>query len=940
MRELTPELWSRIEPLLDALLDLPAEQRAAALARDCSDEQLRAAVLEVLELDARDDGQFDRVTRDVGASGAASAGLEGRAIGPYRVQRAIGEGGMGAVFLATRETAEFTQRVALKLLRVGLFSSAQQEMFRREQRIHARLEHPNIARVYDSGITDAGVPYFAMEYIDGVAVTDYCDRARLDVDARLRLFMTICDAVAYAHQNLVVHRDLKPSNILVNADGVPKLLDFGIAKLLRDTGDQAEATRTAWRAFTPAYAAPEQLEPGSITTATDVYALGIVLGELLTGARPSRNADGEMQGSITGSLSAAVATVRSSSVRSLARRLRGDIDAILRRSLQADPQRRYPGAAALRDDIQRHLQGRPIRAQPDAWIYRSGKFLARHRLAAAAGAVIAAILVAATLFSMRQAGVARSEARRAGAEAARANAVKQFLLDLFESSAPGDPHPVETADAMLDKGLAQARAGYKDQPELQVDVLRSVGDIQHRRGHYEAARTPLEEAVSLSSEKFGPGDPRTLDAVVALSRVDEAANAYAAAEQRLEKAIAAYRAANSAESTALAHALQQLGVMKLRQHRLDEAIALEQEALAMYRRLVPEDSDDINTTMIGLGDALDHAGRSAEAAELFRTVVARTRRQYGDAHVLTAQALGYLAAPLRESGRVDEAENALREAVAINRKVYLAPNLHATDTLYELGKTLRAAGKYSESEAVFREELDLERQLFPDGHPNIASTLKNIAAALSANGRPAEAESLLRESLALDLRLRGPDHPYIAQARTSLARALIAQGKPDEAQPLLDAALTADRKRYGESHASIAADLVGAAELAAARNDCAAALDASERAAAMYASSLPAAHPSRLEADLQSADCLLALGRHGEAVARFDRASAAAQSGTPPVVATVARALLGLARAQMAGGDTTRARVTLASAQQQAARLDSAASPVATEIARLAASLQ
>jgi len=221
--------WREAEPLLDELLDLPPSARAAALARFAIDAELRAALTGLLALDARADTDIDQLARAVGHGGSA---FEGRQIGPYRIERALGEGGMGAVFLASRPTAEFTQQVALKLLRVGLFSAAEQEQFRREQRIHARLEHPHIARIYDSGVTGAGVPYFAMEYVDGIAVSDYCDGANLGIAARLELFATICDAVAYAHQNLVVHRDLKPSNILVDRDGAPKLLDFGIAKLL------------------------------------------------------------------------------------------------------------------------------------------------------------------------------------------------------------------------------------------------------------------------------------------------------------------------------------------------------------------------------------------------------------------------------------------------------------------------------------------------------------------------------------------------------------------------------------------------------------------------------------------------------------------------------------------------------------------------------------
>ena len=934
MRELTRQRWNEVEPLLDVLLDLPAEQRGEALQQQCADPELRTLVLELLDAEARDDSDIDRLARDLGTR----HGIEGSRIGPYRIERALGEGGMGAVFLATRETAEFTQRVALKLLRVGLYSAAQQDLFRREQRIHARLEHPHIARVYDSGITEAGVPYFAMEYIDAEAVTGYCDGLGLDIAARLRLFATICEAVAYAHQNLVVHRDLKPSNVLVCKDGSPKLLDFGIAKLLPETSGGAEPTRTGWRVFTPGYAAPEQVAAGTITTATDVYALGVMLCELLTGARPNRDAAGALTGSITAGLDPVAAAARAGTRKALVRRLRGDLDAIVRRALQADPARRYPGAAALRDDVLRHLDGRPIRARPDAFVYRSRKFVERHLLAVAAAAVIAAVLIGASVFSARQATLARNEAQRANAEAARANAVKQFLLDLFESSAPGNAEHVETADAMLDKGLAEARIGLKEQPDVQVDVLRSVGDIQRLRGRYDAARAPLEEAASVAQQAFGAGDPRTLDAVVALSRLDEARGDLSAAQARLEPAIAAYRARSGADSVPLAHAMQQLGMMLLRQRQVPTAVALESEALAMYRRLLPDASDDINRASVGLGEALSEAGRRDEAIVLFREAVDRSRRMYGDTHANVAEGLMYLAAPVREAGRVGEAEALLREAVEINRKVYVKPNLHASDALYELGKTLRAEGKYADSVAAFREELAIEQTLFPDGHPNIASSFKNIALSLAADGRHGEAEPLLREALALNLKLRGEQHPYIAQTRASLARSLVAQGKLDEAAALIDQALAADRGRYGESNAALAPDLVAAAELALARKDAAAALDAAQRATTMLAA-LPPAHSGVLEAQLLAADALLALGRNGEAAARFQSAGANAAAATPPVAATMLRSLLGLARAQAALGQPALARQSLAAAQQQLVRLDGAHDAQREEIARLTAAL-
>lgn len=390
--------WGEIEPLLDRLLDLPPEERAAALERECADADLHAAVHSLLEVDVGTDSGIDRLAREIGTSPAS--GIGGRKVGPYRIERALGESSRGAVFLAARQTAEFTQHVALKLLRVGLFSSDRQELFRREQQIHARLEHPNIARVYDSGYTEAGVPYFAMEYVDGVPVTDYCDRERLGIDARLRLFATICDAVAYAHRNLVAHREIKPSNILVDAGGTPKLLDFGFAARLSTTDDANERTRPELRRLTPGYSAPEQIDGGAITTATDVHALGVLLCELLSGARPiGSGIDDSPLRTACRVVDETTAQRRCLGAEALKRRLGGDLEAIVAKALQPDPELRYAGATALSDEIQRHLAGRPILAHPDTWSYRARKFLQRHKVGAAMLAIVV-VVICATIFRL------------------------------------------------------------------------------------------------------------------------------------------------------------------------------------------------------------------------------------------------------------------------------------------------------------------------------------------------------------------------------------------------------------------------------------------------------------------------------------------------------------------------------------------------------------
>ncbi len=407
--------------LMREALDVTATDRAAWVTAQCvGDAALHAEVDRLLALNADAAGPLDRSLADHAQAGEfASDPRIGRQIGPYRIDALLGRGGMGAVYRAERNEGGFTQTVALKLLRVAdPDNTLALRRFARERQILVRLQHPHIARFLDGGVSDDGQPWYAMELVEGATVLQHVERLALPLPARLQLFMQVCDAVQFAHQNLVLHRDLKPANILVDAQGDVKLLDFGIAKLLQDEADPGthEVTRTEHRAFTPDYAAPEQVSGQAVSTATDIYALGVILFELLTGRRPFKS------GALSGLVTATTDTDVESPSRALARAggehrrvtaLRGDLDTIALTCLQAEPARRYASAAALKRDLERHLAGLPIEARPDAFTYRSAKFLRRHRLAVAATVVVALTLLATTIFSIQQAQTAQRESLRA-----------------------------------------------------------------------------------------------------------------------------------------------------------------------------------------------------------------------------------------------------------------------------------------------------------------------------------------------------------------------------------------------------------------------------------------------------------------------------------------------------------------------------------------------
>ncbi|HEY0233011.1 MAG TPA: serine/threonine-protein kinase, partial [Dokdonella sp.] len=513
------ERWREIEPLLDRVFDIPAERRASWLRRHCADASLRALIDEALGnargIESLERGALQWLPDVTGNAPAAASAAESESAAPtvdgYRVLGFIGAGGMASVFLAERRLPGGPQTVALKLLRVNVHDPHERQRFLREQQLLARLQHPNIAQLLDAGFTPAGTPFIALEYIAGDSLLMHCDRKRLGLRARLNVFLDVCAAVEHAHRNLVVHRDLKPGNVLVGADGCVKLLDFGIAKSL--TSDE-EATQTGAQRLTRGYAAPEQLAGAPATTAIDVYALGMLLGELLSGRRPARSIGEADAAAFDSAADAAAASARGLSAAALRRHLQSDLRLIVQKAVQRDPGRRYASVAALRADGIAYLEGAPLLARADTLAYRLSTFVKRHRFAVSAVALLVVMLTVATVFSAYQAAWAHREAARAAAqariardEAERADAVKSFLQGLFDSATPGTA-VIESAEELLARGRERADRDFANLPALRVEILGLIGDLERRSGHPERAREPLEQAAAMARAQFGPGDKR------------------------------------------------------------------------------------------------------------------------------------------------------------------------------------------------------------------------------------------------------------------------------------------------------------------------------------------------------------------------------------------------------------------------------------------------
>jgi len=674
----------------------------------------------------------------------------GRQIGPYTIVRLLGRGGMGTVYLAHRSDVD--KQVAIKLLDSGFVSGDATRRFLLEQTVLARLDHPHIARLLDAGILTSATPYFVMELVDGEPITDYA--ARVDLHARLRLFADVCSATAYAHQQLVVHRDLKPSNIMVDRGGAVKLVDFGIAKLL---DDDHQLTLTGGRLMTPDFAAPEQVRGEPITPATDVYALGLLLFELLTGTRAYT-----LRGLTPSQAERTVCDWTPPKPSTLDVRVAGDLDAVCLRALEKDPARRYPTSSELLSDIQRYLSHRPVEARPPTLAYVTRKFVTRHLVAVATATLLVFLLLSGSLAVLWQAQRAERERERAERALVESNAIADFLIDLFEAPDPARSRGTSPSAREL-IALGETRAEQlAGQPLVQARMLDTIGRVYANLGQFDRA------------------EPLTLRAL-ALRQ--------------------AYLAADHADT---ATSLHDLASLHQEQGRYREAEPRYAAALAMRRRVLGPDHPDVAETLGLYGVLVLRMHRDDRTAEtLLREAVEIRRRAFGGSDPRVASTLNTLAAVYDFRGDYDTTERLLREALAIQRRHLGPSHPDSRATLNNLGTTLTFKGDFHAAEATMKETLDLNRRVVGPAHPSVAGNLNNLAAIFERSGQTARAEGTYREAIAIGEAALGADHPRVAQMWGNRARVLAALGDSVEAETLNTRAIDVLRARFGNDHAQV-----------------------------------------------------------------------------------------------------------------------------------------
>jgi serine/threonine-protein kinase len=746
--------WATLSALLDELLELDPPNRARRLAQIADEDAALGS--ELHRMMALEEERPDFLGQSM-VDAAVFAPQPGQLIGPYRLERQLGEGGMGQVWLALRADGLYQRRVALKLLRPGLGDAGLRSRFTRERQILARLGHAHIARLLDAGISSDGQPYLALDYVQGVPITQYVQEQRLTVRARLVLYLQVCAAVSHAHANLVVHRDLKPSNILVTAAGEVCLLDFGIAKLLDEPGSAKTAiTVTGARAFTLHYAAPEQLGQGAITTMTDVYSLGVVLYEVLTGRKPyepARSSDAAweeaiLQGDPVRPSHAAFRQAREEGVarpRRVAAELAGDLDNVLLKAMAKAPEHRYVSAEALAQDLRHFLDGEPVQARAQSWGYRARKFVGRNALALGMAGALTALLVVALVFMALQARMALREAQRA-------QAMQDFTVALFENTEQPAGNQGLDVRTLLEAGVRRADTELLGQPQARAELLGLVVRLRQ-----------------------GLGDDRQ-----ALDLLDRQSQVLATIEDQAPAHIGIDSAAMRGRS------LRALGQPEVCVRSLAPWLPASQEQAVNYPREVAEFLSQLGRCHRQMGD------REA-AAKLFGQALA-LRKTPDQSKALQAESQADLAGLLADEGQFQQAIVGMRDALALLRRGGGDRNALGVEIWRDLGGLYRAVGDRAESEASYRQALEIALTRFGPGHPASISVQRPLAVILAEAGKLAEAEQLLKAAHERLLVRFGPEHAEVAASWQQLGRVAWEQGRLGQAQDALQRSLLLRRR--------------------------------------------------------------------------------------------------------------------------------------------------
>ena len=804
---MTPERWEQIEGIFASALEQPVAAREQFVDRACAgDQDLGREVMSLLNSAESAGDYFADLADRAGVPTLDESepdSLQGRRVGKYRLVQLIGRGGMGAVYLAERDDQQFEMQTALKILPVGLESEEARMRFLSERQILARLRHPSIAQLLDGGVTDDGTPYYVMEHVEGLPIDEYCDARELAVDERLEIFLQVCEAVQHAHRNLIVHRDLKPANILVTESGQAKLLDFGIARVLdpsQDGGTALTQTRRA-RPMTLAYASPEQVRGETVTTASDVYALGIILYKLLAGRHPHRlpftsptdaeriiceeqppapsvalrsSIDLDMEGS---------GQLDRPSLRKLIRRLSGDLDTIVLMALRKEPERRYASVEQFAADIRRYLVALPVSAQRDTVRYRASRFVRRNKVGVVVAVAFAAMLVALVGLALRFAVTSATQSRAVAREAETTAQVSAFLIDLFRTADPlegfGDTVRVRT---ILDRGAGYIDEALQEQPEIRARLTSVLGRVYGNLGLYDEAFGLHQQALDLQRQLHGAAHLDVAEGLYQLAETQRSRRSFTAAESLYVAALDLRRGLSDAPAS-IADVLRGLALTMRELGKADSAELLTREVLEIRNDVLGEEHFHTIAAHLDLAYVLRAKGELDSAEATYLSVIPRLRTHGDSGRRLLGSAYNNLGFLYRSKQQFAEAERWYREALPLERVRGREPNLFLL--LNNLAGVLYQQGKYAEAEEALRERVAVAEAQWPAGNWRIGSAYSALGDLFLMLGDTLQAEPFVRRRVEIYAAALGPDHGWTGHAKAVLGSCLTSLRRYAEAERLL-----------------------------------------------------------------------------------------------------------------------------------------------------------
>ncbi len=876
---MTDPKWQKLWQLFEQAVDLPADEQAAFLDQACGDNaDLRRRLMNLIARDAQQEGMLDRGLEGSGLIDDVSTPLPGN-VGVYRIIRELGRGGMGQVFLGERDDPEFRQRVAIKLIPLGRYSDAVLKRFVLERQILSDLDHENIARLLDGGVTDEGIPYLIMEYIDGESIDAYCARTGLDLRARLKLFQQVCRAVDYAHRRLIVHRDIKPGNVLVDQSGRVKLLDFGVAKLLEPAlSAETAVTETMGRMATPEYASPEQLKGERLSTATDIYSLGVLLYQLLTGKRPIEITRSDLASTIQAV--AAEEPIRPSQIRDPevsampARLLRGDLDNIVMLALRKDPDRRYASAVEFAQDVQRYLDGFPIQARPESMGYRVGKFIRRNRLTVAASAIVAAALVVLAATSYLQARSLSAALAEANLERQKATEVAGFMRDLFKASDPLAPDANQrSTEQLLADGARRIRTELEGQPALQASLMSTMAEVYVNLSRYEEAQTLAQDALDYYSVDPSTEPERTLATQLTLARI-------AFLREDFDRAMALCEAVSEAAGSVpdqretRVQAQLQCASAESSLGRYQASIDRVQSLLGGELQQMPERADSLTEAHTVLGSNYWYLAEYDRSRQEYGTAYELLRSRYGEQHPKSIAALNRIGSVDLRTGSLERAEEIHRDVLAQTRALLGREHSQTADATNGLGVVLLQQGKYDEAEALFLEAIAAYEGLQGADSAGAMRPMINLALAYTETQRYDEAIPIHDELLRREIATMGPDFWRVGLHYNNAG--LVYQDLRDleKAEASFRSAQEVIRKAWGETHPGLAYSVNNLAIVLHDQGESEEAEALFQRALRLRRDGLDEAHPALAATLHEYGRFLIDQGRHGEAKPMVDQALA------------------------------------------------------------------